>query len=402
MKQAGICLTKKGKNFMYKINCLNPIAQVGLEQLTEEFQITDKFEEAEAVLVRSASMHDLELSDRLTAVARAGAGVNNIPLETCAEKGIVVFNTPGANANGVKELVVAGLMLASRDLVGGMHWITENKDDANINKTMEKAKKAFAGKEAQGKRLGVIGLGAIGVLVANAGKALGMEVYGCDPYLSVDHALAMSREVNLVKTNEEIYRTCDYITVHVPLLDSTKEMINKETIATMKDGVIILNYARDLLVNDDDMKEALESGKVAKYVTDFPNAKTANMEGVIAFPHLGASTEESEDNCAKMAVKEIIEFMENGNIKNSVNYPSCDAGVCASAGRITICHRNVPNMLTQFTAAFSEDQVNIDNMINKSRGNYAYTVLDVGNSVSEVTARKIEAIDGVLKVRILK
>lgn len=387
---------------MYKINCLNPIAQVGLEQLTEEFQITDQFEEAEAVLVRSASMHDLELSDKLTAVARAGAGVNNIPLEMCAEKGIVVFNTPGANANGVKELVVAGLMLASRDLVGGMRWITENKDDANINKTMEKAKKAFAGKEAQGKKLGVIGLGAIGVLVANAGKALGMEVYGCDPYLSVDHALAMSREVNLVKTNEEIYRTCDYITVHVPLLDSTKEMINKETIATMKDGVIILNYARDLLVNDDDMKEALESGKVAKYVTDFPNAKTANMEGVIAFPHLGASTEESEDNCAKMAVKEIIEFMENGNIKNSVNYPSCDAGVCTSAGRITICHRNVPNMLTQFTAAFSEDQVNIDNMINKSRGNYAYTVLDVGNRVSEATAKKIEAIDGVLKVRILK
>lgn len=387
---------------MYKINCLNPIAQVGLEQLTEDCQITEKFEEAEAVLVRSASMHDLELSEKLTAVARAGAGVNNIPLEACAEKGIVVFNTPGANANGVKELVVAGLMLASRDLVGGMRWITENKDDENINKTMEKAKKAFAGKEAQGKKLGVIGLGAIGVLVANAGKALGMEVYGCDPYLSVDHALAMSREVNLVKTNEEIYRTCDYITVHVPLLDSTKEMINKETIATMKDGVIILNYARDLLVKDDDMKEALESGKVAKYVTDFPNAKTANMKGVIAFPHLGASTEESEDNCAKMAVKEIIEFMENGNIKNSVNYPSCDAGVCTSAGRITICHRNVPNMLTQFTAAFSEDQVNIDNMINKSRGNYAYTVLDVGNSVSEATAKKIEAIDGVLKVRILK
>ncbi len=387
---------------MYKINCLNPIAQVGLDYFSGDYTITDKYEEAEAVLVRSAAMHDLELSDSLVAVARAGAGVNNIPLDKCADRGVVVFNTPGANANGVKELVVAGLMLASRDLVGGMNWIEQNKGDENIGKTMEKAKNAFAGKEALGKKLGVIGLGAIGVLVANAGKALGMEVYGCDPFLSVDNALSMSRDVKLTKTNEEIFRTCDYISVHVPLLEDTKGMINKDTMAMMKDGVIILNYARDLLVNDDDMKEALESGKVAKYVTDFPNAKTANMDGVIAFPHLGASTEESEDNCAKMAVKEVIDYLENGNIRNSVNYPNCDAGICATAGRIAICHKNIPNMLTQFTAAFSAEGINIENMVNKSRGEYAYTVLDVESKVSEAEVAKIAAIDGVLKVRVVK
>lgn len=387
---------------MVKVNCLNPIAKVGLDIFSEDYTITEKFEESDVALVRSAAMHDLELPEQLSAIARAGAGVNNIPLDKCSEKGIVVFNTPGANANGVKELVVAGLMLASRDLVGGMKWIAKNKDDENIGKTMEKAKKAFAGKEAMGKKLGVIGLGAIGVLVANAGKALGMEVYGCDPYLSVDHALQLSREVTLVKSNEEIYRNCDYITVHVPLLDSTKGMINKENIGMMKDGVIILNYARDLLVNDDDMKEALESGKVAKYVTDFPNAKTANMDGVIAFPHLGASTEESEDNCAKMAVKELMSFIETGSIKNSVNYPNCDAGVCTTKGRITICHRNIPNMLTQFTSVFSAEGVNIENMINKSRGEYAYTVIDVVAKVDAETVEKISAIDGVLKVRIVK
>lgn len=387
---------------MVKVNCLNPIARVGLDIFSDNYQMIDSFEEADAALVRSAAMHDLNLSDNLKAVARAGAGVNNIPLDKCAERGIVVFNTPGANANGVKELVVAGLMLASRDLVGGMNWIEQNKDDENIGKSMEKAKNAFAGKEALGKKLGVIGLGAIGVLVANAGQALGMEVYGCDPYLTVDHALRLSREVTLVKSNEEIFRTCDYISVHVPLLEDTKEMINQESISKMKDGVIILNYARDLLVNDDDMKEALESGKVAKYVTDFPNAKTANMEGVIAFPHLGASTEESEDNCAKMAVNEIMDFMETGSIRNSVNYPNCEAGICTSAGRITICHKNIPNMLTQFTAAFSAEGVNIENMINKSRGEYAYSVIDVASGAEAATVEKIAAIDGVLKVRVVK
>lgn len=387
---------------MVKYNCLNPIADIGLDLFTEQYVKTDAIDEAEAVLVRSAAMHDLELSDNLCAIARAGAGVNNIPLDKCAEKGIVVFNTPGANANGVKELVVAGLMLASRDLVGGMNWVKENKEDANIAKTMEKAKSKFAGKEIQGKKLGIVGLGAIGVLVANAANRLGMEVYGCDPFISVEHAWNLSRDIKYVKTREEIFRECDYISVHVPLLDDTRQMINKDTMATMKDGVVILNFARDLLVNDDDMAEALASGKVGKYVTDFPNAKTANMEGVIAFPHLGASTAESEDNCAVMAVKEIVDFMDNGNIKNSVNYPACDAGICASEGRIAINHRNIPNMLSQFTTVFAAENINIDNMVNKSRGDYAYTVIDIAASSTETLVEKLTAIDGVLKIRVVK
>ncbi|WP_312492102.1 phosphoglycerate dehydrogenase [Anaerosporobacter sp.] len=387
---------------MVKYNCLNPIADIGLNLFTEQYVKTDAIDEAEAVLVRSAAMHDLELSDNLCAIARAGAGVNNIPLDKCAEKGIVVFNTPGANANGVKELVVAGLMLASRDLVGGMNWVKENKEDANIAKTMEKAKSKFAGKEIQGKKLGIVGLGAIGVLVANAANRLGMEVYGCDPFISVEHAWNLSRDIKYVKTREEIFRECDYISVHVPLLDDTRQMINKDTMATMKDGVVILNFARDLLVNDDDMAEALASGKVGKYVTDFPNAKTANMEGVIAFPHLGASTAESEDNCAVMAVKEIVDFMDNGNIKNSVNYPACDAGICASEGRIAINHRNIPNMLSQFTNVFAAENINIDNMVNKSRGDYAYTVIDIAASSTETLVEKLTAIDGVLKIRVVK
>lgn len=387
---------------MVKYNCLNPIADIGLDLFTDKYVKTDAINDAQAVLVRSAAMHDLELSDNLCAIARAGAGVNNIPLDKCAEKGIVVFNTPGANANGVKELVVAGLLLASRDLVGGMNWVSENKEDVNIAKTMEKAKSKFAGKEIQGKKLGVIGLGAIGVLVANAANRLGMEVYGCDPFISVEHAWNLSRDIKYIKSREDIFRECDYITVHVPLLDETKQMINKDTMAIMKDGVVILNFARDLLVNDDDMAEALASGKVGKYVTDFPNTKTANMEGVIAFPHLGASTAESEDNCAVMAVKEIVDFMDNGNIKNSVNYPACDAGVCASEGRIAINHRNIPNMLSQFTNVFAAENINIDNMVNKSRGDYAYTVLDIAASSTEILVEKLTAIEGVLKVRIVK
>ncbi len=387
---------------MVKVNCLNPIADIGLDLFTADYVQVDNVNDAEAILVRSASMHDMELSDNLAAVARAGAGVNNIPLDKCADKGIVVFNTPGANANGVKELVIAGLMLASRDLVGGMKWIEENKADENISKTMEKAKSKFAGKEIQGKKLGVIGLGAIGVLVANAANRLGMEVYGCDPFLSVKHAWNLSRDIHYIKSRDEIFRECDYITIHTPLVDDTKEMINKDTLATMKDGVVILNFARDLLVNDNDMAVALKDGKVSKYVTDFPNAKTANMEGVIAFPHLGASTEESEDNCAVMAVKEIMDFMENGNIKNSVNYPACDAGACMSAGRIAINHKNVPNMLTQFTTVFSAEGINIENMINKSKGEYAYSIFDIAASSTDALVDKIKAIEGVLKVRIVK
>lgn len=387
---------------MVKVNCLNPIANIGLDLLTENYVKTDNQAEAEAILVRSASMHEMELSDNLVAVARAGAGVNNIPLDKCADKGIVVFNTPGANANGVKELVIAGLMLASRDIAGGMKWVADNKGDENISKTMEKAKAKFAGKEIQGKKLGVIGLGAIGVLVANAANRLGMEVYGYDPFLSVTHAWNLSRDIHYCKSREEIFRECDYISLHTPLVDDTKEMVNSDTLSTMKDGVVILNFARDLLVKDSDMEVALKEGKVSKYVTDFPNAKTANMENVIAFPHLGASTAESEDNCAVMAVKQIMDFMDNGTILNSVNYPACDAGVCMSAGRIAINHKNVPNMLTQFTAVFSAEGINIENMINKSKGEYAYSIFDIAATSTDSLVDKIKSIDGVLKVRIVK
>lgn len=391
-----------------KYNCLNPIAEIGLNIFTEEYDKVESLKDADIVLVRSAAMHDMEFDDNLKAIARAGAGVNNIPLEKCAEQGIVVFNTPGANANGVKELVIAGLMLASRDIIGGVNWVQSVKDDPSISKLVEKGKAKFAGKEILGKKLGVIGLGAIGVLVANAANRLGMKVYGYDPFISVDSAWNLSRDVVHVKSRDDIYRECDYITVHAPLIEdadpnvNTKEMINTETIGKMKDGVVILNLARDLLVNDADIEEALKSGKVAKYVTDFPNEKTAKMEGVIAIPHLGASTEESEDNCAVMAVKQLMDYMENGNIKNSVNYPNCDAGVCMTAGRIAICHRNIPNMLTQFTGAFSAVNVNITDMVNKSRGDYAYTVLDVESADNTEVAAKLTKIDGVLKVRIIK
>ena len=385
-----------------KVNCLNPIAACGLDMLGDNYEITENTNEAEAILVRSASMHDMDLPESLLAVARAGAGVNNIPLDACAEKGIVVFNTPGANANGVKELVIASLLLAARDITGGIKWCQDNKDDENIAKSGEKAKKAFAGTEIKGKKLGIIGLGAIGVLVANAANRLGMDVYGCDPYLSVEHALNMSRDVTMVKTNEELYEMCDYLTVHVPLLDSTKGMFNKEAFDKMKDGVVLLNFSRDTLVNEDDIKAALESGKVAKYVVDFPNPITVKLPNTTVTPHLGASTQESEDNCAKMAVSEIRDFMENGNIKNSVNYPNCDAGVCQTAGRITIAHKNVPNMLSQFTTLFSKDGVNIENMVNKSRGNFAYTILDICSDSTDEVVKELEALDGVIRVRVIK
>ena len=385
-----------------KVNCLNPIAACGLDMLGDNYEITENTNEAEAILVRSAGMHDMDLPESLLAVARAGAGVNNIPLDACAEKGIVVFNTPGANANGVKELVIASLLLAARDITGGIKWCQDNKDDENIAKSGEKAKKAFAGTEIKGKKLGIIGLGAIGVLVANAANRLGMDVYGCDPYLSVEHALNMSRDVTMVKTNEELYEMCDYLTVHVPLLDSTKGMFNKEAFDKMKDGVVLLNFSRDTLVNEDDIKVALESGKVAKYVDDFPNPTTVKLPNTTVTPHLGASTQESEDNCAKMAVSEIRDFMENGNIKNSVNYPNCDAGVCQTAGRITIAHKNVPNMLSQFTTLFSKDGVNIENMVNKSRGNFAYTILDICSDSTDEVVKELEALDGVIRVRVIK
>ncbi len=391
-----------------KYNCLNPIAEIGLNIFTEQYEKVDRLQDADVVLVRSAAMHELEVGDHLKAIARAGAGVNNIPLERCAEQGIVVFNTPGANANGVKELVIAGLMLASRDIIGGVNWVQSVKEDPAVAKLVEKGKAKFAGKEIQGKKLGVIGLGAIGVLVANAANRLGMKVYGYDPYISVDSAWNLSRDVVHVKSRDEIYKECDYITLHTPLVEdadssvNTREMVNSETIGKMKDGVIILNFARDLLVKDNDMEQALQSGKIARYVTDFPNEKTAKMEGVIAIPHLGASTEESEDNCAMMAVRQLMDYMENGNIRNSVNYPNCDAGVCTTDGRIAICHRNIPNMLSQFTGAFSAENINISDLVNKSRGEYAYTVIDVESADNEAVAAKVAKINGVLKVRIIK
>lgn len=387
---------------MIKYNCLNPIASVGLDLFSDKYEKTENVNEACGILVRSAKMHDMELSDNLLAVARAGAGVNNIPLDKCADKGIVVFNTPGANANAVKELVLAGMLLASRDIVGGIEWALENKDDENIAATTEKAKAKFAGTEVLGKKLGVIGLGAIGVKVANAAVALGMEVYGYDPYLSVNAAWSLSREIKHANTLEEIYKNCDFITVHVPLLDSTKGMINEESISMMKDGVVILNFARDLLVNEPDVLKALESGKVRKYVTDFPNTTTAGKPGVILTPHLGASTAEAEDNCAVMAVKQMMDYIENGNIVNSVNYPACDMGVCTKEGRVAICHKNIPAVISQITNAFGEAGVNISDMLNKSRGDYAYTMLDLDAKATEDAICKIEAIEGVIKVRVIK
>ena len=356
---------------MYKYHCLNPIAAVGLNQFSTDYAKTEDVNEAQGILVRSAAMHDMELPEGLLAVARAGAGVNNIPLDKCAEQGVVVFNTPGANANAVKELVIAGMLLASRDIVGGVEWVKSAQADENIAKTTEKEKKKFAGTELEGKKLGVIGLGAIGIKVANTALKLGMEVYGYDPYVSVNAAWSLSRDVKHVVDVNDIYRECDYITIHVPLLDSTKGMINKEALNMMKDGVILLNFARDLLADEQAVLNAIAAGKVRKYVTDFPNTTTAGKEGCIVIPHLGASTEEAEDNCAKMAVKEIMNYLENGNITNSVNYPNVDMGVCVSEGRVAICHKNVANMITKFTAAFGDLGINIENMMNKSKGEYA-------------------------------
>ena len=386
---------------MYKYYCLNPISNVGLDKFTDEYAPASDAKGADAILVRSAAMHEMEFDKSLKAIGRAGAGVNNIPLEKCAEQGIVVFNTPGANANGVKELVIAGLLLASRDIIGGINWVQENEEDGNIAKDAEKAKKAFAGCEIEGKKLGVIGLGAIGVLVANAATNLGLDVYGYDPYVSVDSAWRLSRSIHHAKSVDELYKECDYITIHVPALPDTKGMIDKNAIDLMKDGVVVLNFARDVLVNSEAMVDALISGKVKRYVTDFPTPEIAGVKNAIVIPHLGASTEESEDNCAKMAVQELRDFLENGNIKNSVNYPSCDMGV-KDKTRITIMHRNIPNMIGQFTALLAKDNVNIDDMTNKNSGAYAYTMMDVDSEVGAEVVDGLEAIEGVLKVRVIE
>ena len=387
---------------MYQYHCLNPIAAKGLDLFGEDYKKTETLYEADAVLVRSAKMHDMELPEGVKAIARAGAGVNNIPVMDCAEKGIVVFNTPGANANGVKELVLAGMLLASRDIVGGIEWVAKEKDQEDIGKLAEKQKKQFAGCEIMGKKLGIIGLGAIGAMVANAASALGMEVYGYDPYISIDAAWNLSRTIKHIKSLDEIYSQCDYITIHVPLLDSTKEMINKEAFSKMKDGVVLLNFARDLLVDENALIEALESGKVKKYVTDFANHTVAGRDGILVTPHLGASTEESEENCAVMAVKELRDFLENGNIKNSVNFPNCDMGTCVAVGRIAITHKNVPNMISQFTKVLGAEGLNIADMTNKSKGEYAYTLIDLESTASKEALDELKSIEGVSRVRVIK
>ncbi len=387
---------------MFQYHCLNPIADVGLDLFVKYYEKTEDVNAADAILVRSASMHDMELPEKLAAVARAGAGVNNIPLDKCAEKGIVVFNTPGANANGVKELVLAAMLYAARDIVGGIEWCIDNKDDANIAKTAEKEKKNFAGTEIAGKKLGVIGLGAIGALVANAATHLGMEVYGYDPYISVNAAWSLSRNVKHITNIEDIYRECDYITLHVPALETTKKMINDKAIAMMKPTAVVLNFARDLLVDEEAMVKALEEGKVARYVSDFANPTVVGKKGCIITPHLGASTAESEDNCAIMAVREIRDYMENGNIVHSVNFPDCSMGACTTEGRVGILHRNVSGMISQYTNIFGEAGINIASMANTSKGDYAYALLDVDSPVTDEVIEKLSKTDGVLRVRKVK
>ena len=387
---------------MAKIKYLNPISPKGTALWTEDYETTENVEDAQAIMVRSASMHDMELPKNLLAVARAGAGVNNIPLDRCAEQGIVVFNTPGANARSVMELALCGMLLGCRDIVGGINWVQSIKDEGDVAKKVEKGKSKFAGHEISQKRLGVIGLGAIGGPLANAARKLGMEVYGCDPYISIDAAWHLDSHIIRVKTREEIYANCDIISLHVPLVEDTKQMINEAALSQMQDGVIILNFARDLLVDDDAMAAALKSGKVKRYVTDFPNEKTANMEGVIAIPHLGASTEESEDNCAKMAVRQVMNYLENGNIINSVNFPNCDMGICTKAGRVAILHRNIPNTLTQFTAVMAKSNINISDMLNRSRGEYAYTMLDLDHPAPADVVEQLMKIEGVLGARVIR
>ncbi len=387
---------------MYQYACLNPIAEIGLNLFSDQYQKTEELKDAQAVLVRSASMHDLSLPEGLEAVARAGAGVNNIPLDKYAEQGVVVFNTPGANANGVKEMVIAGMLLASRDIVGGIEWVREHEGEPDIGKLAEKQKKQYAGCEIAGKKLGVIGLGAIGVQVANAAINLGMEVFGYDPYISVSAAWNLSRSVKHISNVETIYRECDFISIHVPLMDATRGMINEDALSKMKEGVVILNFARDPLVEDEAILKAIADGRVKKYVSDFATPALAGKEGVILTPHLGASTEESEDNCAMMAVREIRDYLENGNIVHSVNYPDCNMGGCDKAGRVAILHKNIRGTIAKFTAVFDNGGINIEDMTNKSKGDYAYTLLDLGTPATDEVVEQLKGLDGVLKVRVVK
>ena len=386
---------------MYNIKTYNKISKIGLVAFDDKYTVGDEVENADGAIVRSAALHDVEFPKSLKAIARAGAGTNNIPIDRCSEQGIVVFNTPGANANAVKELVIAGMLISSRRVIPAIEWAKTLKGQGDeVGKLVEKGKSAFGGPELKGKTLGVIGLGAIGVLVANAANHLGMTVYGYDPYLSVNSAWNLTHNAVHIYDINEIFRKCDYITVHVPLLDSTKNMINKDTLGMMKDGVRILNFARAGLVNSADIKAALESGKVAAYVTDFPTDEVLDTDGVIAIPHLGASTPESEDNCAAMAAKELIDYIENGNITNSVNLPEISMPR-SSEKRICVIHKNIPNMLTSITGIVAENNVNIENMLNKSRGDFAYTMLDVSGIDSDEITKKIEAVNGIIRVRVI-
>jgi len=386
---------------MYTFRCLNNISRIGLDKFTDVYTESNS-EDVDAILVRSANMKEMALPESVKCIARAGAGVNNIPVEECAEQGIVVFNTPGANANGVKELVIAGMLLASRDIVGGIEWLEKQETTEDLPKRVEKQKKQFAGHEISGKKLGIIGLGAIGVMVANAATSLGMDVYGYDPFISVNAAWNLSRAIHHVTDLTEIYSQCDYITIHVPLSNDTRGMIGADAIAQMKEGVVVLNFARDGLVDETAIVAALTSGKVRKYVTDFITPAIAKAPNTLVTPHLGASTEESEDNCAVMAVQAVRDYLENGNIKNSVNYPACDLGSCNTVGRIAINHRNIPNMIAQFAAVLAGDNVNIANFSNKNRGAYAYSIIDTDSALTEKVADELRAIEGVLKVRIVK
>lgn len=387
---------------MKNIYCLDKIAKVGTDIFGKEYELVNNMDKANGILVRSSSLHEAVFDKETVAIARAGAGVNNIPLERCAAEGIVVFNTPGANANGVKELAICGMLLAARDIVGGVNWVKTIKESPSIDKDVEKGKKSFAGTEIRGKKLGVIGLGAIGAMVANAGESLGMDVYGYDPYISVNSAWNLSRKIIHITDINQIFSECDYISLHLPLTNDNKGLINKNSFALMKDGVIILNFSRDLLVDDIDMEEALNTGKVKVYVTDFPNTKTANMDKVITIPHLGASTSESEDNCAIMAVEQLKDYIENGNIKNSVNYPNCDMGVCSTICRVTLLHKNIPNMIGQISSILAKYNINIADMTNKSRDKFAYTMLDLETMADTKLLSELGSIEGVLKVRLIK
>lgn len=387
---------------MYKVHCINNIAKVGTDALGENFKLTNSADSADAIMVRSANLHEMDFSQNLLAIARAGAGVNNIPLERCAEQGIVVFNTPGANANGVKELVIAGMLLAARDICGGIDWVERHYDDPNVGTLAEKAKNRYAGTELAGKTLGVIGLGAIGAMVANAGRSLGMHVLGYDPYVSVKYAWSLDRHVHHVNDLKEIWANADYITIHVPATDATRGMISREAIAAMKDDVVVLNYARDVLVDERAMAEALQTGKVSRYMTDFANDNSTQMPRAIVTPHLGASTKEAEDNCAIMAANEIRDYLENGNIENSVNYGDVNLGPMSTKLRLAVFHKNIPGVIGGITSAVSAANVNIENMTDKSRGDYAYSLLDLSGDLDDAAITELSHVNGIFRVRAIR